>query len=268
MIVSESPVDGGYHVQGAACQTEVATGREVGSNDVKEACSQSLVLSTQNEMGCGTVQGILCPVEFVRHAVGVGELRPGAASEVRGLPRAHFALVQPIGQERRAAGEPHHLVRIVMAKSPAPLQESLVKREPPKIGRRVLERLQAARGEEVGGGKGSIQGLVIDIQFGGRGSRKTALGAEQSGKLLRHLEVACLAPADEVQDHHAGPLGGKTATHELFKLRQSRMKIIQELPSPYLRILSQGEFYSYIRVKPGTDLLSGSRRWINRARWG
>jgi hypothetical protein len=122
-----------------------------------------------------------------------------------------------------------------MAKSPAPLQERLVEREPLKVGRRVLERLQAAHGEEVGGfpppcllvtlpgghshtdpGEGSVQGLVIDVQFGGRGSRKTALGAEQSRKVLCHLEVASLAPADEVQDHGSRPLGGKAAMHELF----------------------------------------------------
>jgi hypothetical protein len=132
-----------------------------------------------------------------------------------------------------------------MAKSPAPLQERLVKREPPKIGR---ERFQAAQGEEVDGfppprllvnlpggqadpGEGSVQGLVVDVQFGRRrGEPEAALGAEESGNVLCHLEVASLAPADEVQDHGSRPLGGKAATHELFKLCQSRMTIIQEFP--------------------------------------
>jgi len=151
-----------------------------------------------------------------------------------------------------------------MAKGPTPLQEDLVQGEPAKIGRHVLERLQAARGEEVdgfplpllfalpggqaGGGEGSIQGLVVDIQFRGRGSLQAALGAEQSGKVRRHLEVARLASADEVEDHSASPLGGKISPHERFQLRQSWMKIIQEFPSLTCVFSHEMRSSSYIRI--------------------
>jgi len=109
-------------------QFEKAASCIVRSLNGKETACEKVVPIFQIEIGCPT-QRHLSRVQLISHAVGIPQLSPGTAPEIHKLTRSELSFIQSFGEEHRGVSKLHHLVRIVVAERPTPLQESLIHRK-------------------------------------------------------------------------------------------------------------------------------------------
>jgi hypothetical protein len=78
-------INGCHDIQRLASQIEEAAGCLLGGTHVEETRAEKIVQSASEIVVDGLAQGFVSPVELVGYAIGVRQLRPGPAAQVRGL---------------------------------------------------------------------------------------------------------------------------------------------------------------------------------------